>query len=116
MLIEQHFGGAPVYAAHGACYLCRTAPDGVWVKTGIDIVGEGELVFCGQCAKEVGIVIGLEDPERRARIENALAESEERARSLQTKADAFDIFCKTYESSRDLPPARNVPVKARSPK
>jgi hypothetical protein len=88
--MEVNFGGAPTYAASGSCYMCRTAPEGVWVRTNIDIAYEGELDICGQCAKEIGRAAGLMDPEALSEALKDIEKLKERITVLEPRAEAFN--------------------------
>lgn len=115
MTPELHFGGAPEYAAAGACYLCRTAPDGVWVRTFHDIEYEGELVFCEGCISHLASLLGYAKPEVLDELEETIAVLTEQVDLLAVKAEGFDMFVRKLEESREpvVPDTPARPSKSR---
>jgi len=100
--VTKHFGGPPAGTAFGCCYLCRTAPKGLYLRTNQSIQFEGHLVLCLSCTKQLGRAAGLVDPKASEDLKKKVAALETEVRNLRAKSDAFDIFARTLEEHANV--------------
>lgn len=95
-------GGAPVNTAHGCCYVCRHFSNPKeWVDTGVDVDFEGGLVLCGNCARSIAQIIGYLPPDSIEKLKEANTKLRQSNKELKAKADAYDLFIKALEESRE---------------
>jgi len=88
-ILDVYTGNAPPLAAGGTCYLCNTAPKGLWLRTTRDIEYEGELDICGACALELGHAAGLVAADKADRLEDRVKEAQDELDRLRPNANAY---------------------------
>lgn len=91
-------GAAPVLAAQGCCYFCKNvSSDRLWIATGTVVDYEGEIAFCGNCAREVAQKLGWVSKDSVAKLKETISTLKKQLAAQKPKADAFDMFMKTME-------------------
>ena len=116
LVIEQSM---PLAAAGGHCYACHSLrPGGAgYLRTYIDVVGEGEIVLCLPCAGQIAAACGYVSPETVTSIKAENVDLHLEAKSLREKAAAFDLFHSVYkkmstESEPEVDPVASEPDSA----
>lgn len=102
----------------GHCGACGKASHSQgFVHTGMDFEFFGTLIFCADCAKEIGRAVGCLDPEQTVKVNNVLAEAIDENYSLRSQLeqleavrDAFNKYRNSVILDNDIadPPISNV--------